>query len=283
MMCHPPPSRITRAAIFYCRIMYILFAASTFHARKFARAGIAIPATKIILIGPSNVGKTTLRKIFFEQENPLKLLNESLEPTMGHETTIYDIEGLFEVHDLGGWQFKLSLSEQQSESWSTENFDLFYKTDLIITMVDATDGWDENKNFWERVNFERQKICPNAHLMILFHKVDLLDDEKRQQLEWNISAIFAGEQDITAFTSSIVLDFFPATFNNFVGGFRQCITKIKDVEVKQLIPLYQKVDLAGIDPDVAKDFKQLIFHYAITQQEEDLAQIESLVRQYNIQ
>jgi len=27
----------------------------------------------------------------------------------------------------------------------------------------------------------------------------------------------------------------------------------------------------------------LIFHYAITQQEEDLALIESLVRQYNIQ
>jgi len=263
--------------------MYILFAASTFHARKFARAGIAIPATKIILIGPSNVGKTTLRKIFFEQENPLKLLNESLEPTMGHETTIYDIEGLFEVHDLGGWQFKLSLSEQQSESWSTENFDLFYKTDLIITMVDATDGWEENKKFWERINFQRQRICPNAHLIILFHKVDLLDDIQKQQLDWNISTIFAGEHDITAFTSSIVPDFFPRTFMNVVRGLRQCIMKNKDTKVKELISLYQKVDHAGIHLDIAKDIKQLIFHYTITQYGQDLAHIESLLGHYNLQ
>ncbi|HMF32684.1 MAG TPA: GTPase [Candidatus Lokiarchaeia archaeon] len=193
--------------------------------------GIGIPAIKIILIGPSNVGKTTLRKIFFEQESPLKLLNESLEPTRGVETTVYDMEESLAIHDLAG---------QQLESWFTENFDVFNETDLIIAMVDSCDEWEENKKFWERVNFQRQRICPKAHLMILFHKVDLLDDEKRQQLDWNISTTFAGEHDITAFTSSIVSNFFQATFKNFVRGLRQCIMKIKDVEVQQV---FQRVEI----------------------------------------
>ncbi len=154
---------------------------------------------KIILIGPSGVGKTTLRKIFFEQENPLKLLKQTLEPTRGVETNIYDVEGSIAVHDLAG---------QQLEEWFTQSYQILSDSNLIIVVLNSNDGWEENKVLWERVNFQRQRVCPEAHLMLLFHKIDLLNENKRQNLEWDIQSTFNGFHDITAFSSSITSEFY---------------------------------------------------------------------------
>ncbi len=186
---------------------------------------------KIILIGPSGVGKTTLRKIFFEQENPLKLLNQTLEPTRGVETRIYDIEGAIAIHDLAG---------QQLEEWFTQSFDIFSSTDLIIVVLNSSDEWEENKVQWERVKFQRQRVCPEAQIMILFHKVDKLDENQRQKLEWDIQTTFVGEHNISAFTSSIVVEFFLETFKRFVGAFRKVILSIHEVGVNEV---FQRVDI----------------------------------------
>ena len=183
-----------------------------------------MPAIKIILIGPSNVGKTTLRKIFFEYESPIKLLQEFLEPTKGVETEIYNLEGPIAVHDLAG---------QQLEDWLSSSIEEFYETDLIVAMVDATEVWEQNKQFWERVNYQRQRICPKAFLMILFHKVDLLDEETCQRLDWNIMTTFLGDSSISAFTSSIVGDFFVVTFKKFVAGLRRCIFGMHEINLEE--------------------------------------------------
>ncbi len=183
------------------------------------------------MIGPSGVGKTTIRKIFFEQENPLKLLNQTLEPTRGVETSIYNLEGSIAVHDLAG---------QQLEEWFTRSFDIFSATDLIIVVLNSSDGWEENRVLWERVNFQRQRVCPEAQMMILFHKVDQLDENKRQKLEWDIQTTFIGEHNISAFSSSIVSDFFLETFKRFVGAFRKVILSIHEVGVNEV---FQRVDI----------------------------------------
>lgn len=184
-----------------------------------------MPAIKIILIGPSNVGKTTIRKIFFEQESPIQLLHESLEPTKGVETEIYNLEGPIAVHDLAG---------QQLEDWLSSSIEVFFETDLIIAMVDATETWDQNQQFWERVNYQRQKICPKAFLMILYHKVDLLDESARQQLEWNIMTMALWDSSVSAFSSSIVAEFFLPMFKKFVAGLRQCIYGIRETRTTRM-------------------------------------------------
>lgn len=180
---------------------------------------------KIILIGPSGVGKTTLRKIFFEQENPLKLLKQTLEPTRGVETNIYDVEGSIAVHDLAG---------QQLEEWFTQSYQILSDSNLIIVVLNSNDGWEENKVLWERVNFQRQRVCPEAHLMLLFHKIDLLNENKRQNLEWDIQSTFNGFHDITAFSSSITSEFFLQTFKKFVGGLRQLFISMREVGVQEV-------------------------------------------------
>ena len=60
---------------------------------------------KVIFVGPSGAGKTTLRKIFFEGENASKLLEYALEPTYGEESLILRLPGLNKdvgVFDLAG-------------------------------------------------------------------------------------------------------------------------------------------------------------------------------------
>ena len=96
---------------------------------------------KILLIGPSGVGKTTLKKIFFEQSNPIQLLKESLEPTVDKVTTKYDIGGIIAIHDLAG---------QQINHWLSDSPQAFYEADLIICVLDSSKEWEENKPVWQK-------------------------------------------------------------------------------------------------------------------------------------
>ena len=61
-------------------------------------------AIKIVFIGPRNAGKTTLRKIFFEGEEPNQFLINPLEPTQGMENIIFNIGEEIVVFDLAGQQ-----------------------------------------------------------------------------------------------------------------------------------------------------------------------------------
>ncbi len=165
-----------------------------------------------------------------------------MEPTRGVETSTYDLEGAIAVHDLAG---------QQLEEWFTQSFDIFSATDLIIVVLNSSDEWEENKVLWERVDFQRQRVCPEAQMMILFHKIDQLDENQRQKLEWDIQATFMGNHNISAFTSSIVSGFFLETFKRFVGAFRKVILSIHEVGVNEI---FQRVDILNyfIDRSVLK-------------------------------
>ena len=47
---------------------------------------------KIIFVGPTNAGKTTLRKVFFESENSSILLEFVLKPTHGKESILLKLD-----------------------------------------------------------------------------------------------------------------------------------------------------------------------------------------------
>ncbi len=126
------------------------------------------------------------------------------------------------------------------EEWFTKAYEIFSDTDLIIAVLNASDDWEENRKFWERVNFQRLRVCPAAHLMILFHRVDQLNENQRQKLEWDIQSAFIGNQEMSAFASSIVSEFFLQTFKKFVNGLRQCILSIHEVAIYEL---FQRVDI----------------------------------------
>ncbi len=79
---------------------------------------------KIIFVGPPNAGKTTLRKIFFEGENRLKLLKFGLEPTLGQESVILNFSENIGIFDLAG---------QENWRWlESDEKSIFYDTKILI-------------------------------------------------------------------------------------------------------------------------------------------------------
>ena len=69
---------------------------------------------KIILIGPPGSGKTTITKVFFKKANPLKLLNESLEPSRGINSNLfYLMDSKLAIFELAGQENSLWFSNAQ--------------------------------------------------------------------------------------------------------------------------------------------------------------------------
>ena len=136
---------------------------------------------KIILIGPGGIGKTTIRKVFFDQENPFTILKTTLDPTRGDEINFYSLGKTISIHDLAG---------QQIDNWLNEDSMIFNETDLVICMLDCQDEWDYSKKFLQGILNVTNAICENAKLIVFFHKIDLISDIEKKKLEQNAIEYF---------------------------------------------------------------------------------------------
>ena len=127
---------------------------------------------KILLLGRAGVGKSTLKKIIFEGNNPDELLIHSLAPTRGIETSAYswlDLE--LSVFDTSGQELK-ELLEDESEQLLA-----FGGVDIVIYVFDY-ETWLANSQEItieiKAVNEIIRKISLQAQLMLIFHKIDLI-------------------------------------------------------------------------------------------------------------
>jgi GTPase SAR1 family protein len=163
---------------------------------------------KIIFIGPGGVGKTTLRKIFFDQENPFDLIQQTLEPTYGVETNFYTMGRTVAIHDLAG---------QQINDWLNEPEEIFVGSDLILIILDSREDKHENLKFCMKVNKIRNEFCQDSKLIAFFHKVDLISDSKQHELDNFIFDSFPAKNRINAYKTSINKDHFLKTFKIFAN------------------------------------------------------------------
>ncbi|HME50864.1 MAG TPA: Rab family GTPase [Candidatus Lokiarchaeia archaeon] len=158
---------------------------------------------KIIFVGPPGVGKTTLRKIFFEYESAEQLLQYALDPTYGAESIVLNLGQKIGVFDLAG---------QENEKWlDGEERDVFEGTTHIIVVIDATSTIDDIVEFTSKVVQVREEICPDSLIFLLVHKIDLLTEaevkEKKRKLYAHLSMI----QKIKIEFTSIVREHFLKT------------------------------------------------------------------------
>ena len=123
---------------------------------------------KIIFVGPPNTGKTTIKSVFFEMANPVKLLKNSLDPTRGVNSTVYSLFDLeLGVFDLAG---------QENENWFKKDRDVFNHTDLIICVLDINKYLKENLAFIDDlIKIYQELKLHKCSLVILLHKIDLME------------------------------------------------------------------------------------------------------------
>ncbi|MHA1341016.1 MAG: ADP-ribosylation factor-like protein [Promethearchaeota archaeon] len=181
---------------------------------------------KFVLVGPGGVGKTTLKRIFFEQADPIELLRESIEPTYGPETTQYQIGKQISVFDLAG---------QQLEEWLSQSKDIFEETDVLLLIVDSSEDLNKNIELMKKVLEIREEICSNAIFGVFFHKIDLLVKKNRDKLAKKLKKYIDEDKKVYIFLTSINGKFFAETYLNFSYLIRKAIRRVEKNKIDSRI------------------------------------------------
>jgi GTPase SAR1 family protein len=125
---------------------------------------------KLVLVGPAAAGKTTFKRVFFENANPLQLLNEGLDPTRGIENTVLNcFSEMIAVWDLAG---------QELHAWLDERNEVFQDADVIVCMLDASQKLRDNASFLINLLKVRQEISPNSGVFVLLNKCDMVPENE---------------------------------------------------------------------------------------------------------
>ncbi|MFW9820357.1 MAG: hypothetical protein ACFFE5_12170 [Candidatus Thorarchaeota archaeon] len=133
-------------------------------------------ATKISMVGKPEVGKTTIKKVMFDGEDPNELIIFPLEPTIGIKYTVHDFMDLkISIIDSPGQSLPTLLEDDQKQILT------FGDTSVIIYVFDypnwiknSQDILDDVKKLYEI----RKKHGFEAKLILFLHKIDLLITKK---------------------------------------------------------------------------------------------------------
>lgn len=126
---------------------------------------------KIILIGPPGSGKTTITKVFFKKANPLKLLNESLEPSRGINSNLfYLMDSKLAIFELAG---------QENSLWFSNAQHVFEQAKIIICMFDIRRSVEEIVAFLIKILKKKKLInsLQNCDVFALLHKIDIVQNK----------------------------------------------------------------------------------------------------------
>jgi len=163
---------------------------------------------KVVLVGPQEVGKSTLRKWIFEGDSVIKLLENPLEATFGVENYSYNLlRNDIGVFDLAG---------QENDRWFEENTEVFNESDLILNVLDARFA---PKILEDKINLALKvetRQAPKSLLFFLIHKIDLIDTKQLEKIKKVLK-----DKNINLFYTSIKVSYLPSTIECFVEIFKK--------------------------------------------------------------
>ena len=133
-------------------------------------------ATKISMVGKPEVGKTTIKKVIFEGEDPNELVIFPLEATIGIKYSVPDFMNLkISLLDSPGQSLPLLLEDEQKQILT------FGDTSAIIYIFDYP-SWIENSqdiiDDIKKIYEIKKKQEFDAKIILFLHKIDLLINKK---------------------------------------------------------------------------------------------------------
>ncbi|MFX0102901.1 MAG: Rab family GTPase [Candidatus Hodarchaeota archaeon] len=156
---------------------------------------------KIVFFGPPAVGKTSMRKFFFEGIPADSLLESSELPTRGMKFNRYDYIYSHPINKEGEVSEKVPMelsvvdtSGQEMETWLTFSKEkVFAKADIIIFVFDISEWKDEMRKQYilDLISFvfnAKNELCADSEFYILANKYDKVLDDGIDKEELKLTA-----------------------------------------------------------------------------------------------
>jgi hypothetical protein len=133
-------------------------------------------ATKISLVGLPEVGKTTIKKVIFEGEDPNELVLFPLEATIGIKYSVHNFMDLnISLLDSPGQSLPLLLEDEQKQLITFgDTSAIIYVFDYPNWIKNSQDIIDDIKKIYEI----KKKRDFDAKIILFLHKIDILIDKK---------------------------------------------------------------------------------------------------------
>jgi len=192
---------------------------------------------KIVFVGPPNTGKTTIKSVFFEMANPLKLLKKSLDPSRGINSSVYSLFDLeLGVFDLAG---------QENENWFKKEREIFNHTSLIICVLDVNSYLKDNFAFIDDLlDVYKELKLSGCSIVLLLHKIDLIEplylQHKIKAFDEYIKNEKKADSMVQIFATSITKKFFLDTYDIIADIFSNSFKNISSLKNTSIFQDFRK-------------------------------------------
>ena len=191
---------------------------------------------KIVFTGPPDVGKTTIKKVFFDHTSPVSLLKNPLQPSRGVNSRVYSTFNFYlGIFDLAG---------QENKNWfSNKGKDVFTESNIIICVFDIRNTLESIIQFLMGIYKLKKELHLNSCQIIAFlHKIDLRSNsyvnQKLKIIQNFISIQHPQGKNFKIYKTSITIDYFYNTYYiiseilNLI--YQRNLTSVDDQEFQKL-------------------------------------------------
>ncbi|MHA2399405.1 MAG: GTPase [Promethearchaeota archaeon] len=229
-------------------------------------------ATKITLIGKPEMGKTTIKKVIFEGEDPSDLVLFPLEATIKLTYSVYNfLDTKVSLIDAPGQSLSQIFEDEQKQllAFGDSNA-IIYVFDYPTWISDSQDIIDDIRKIAE-INKKHQF---NAKTILFLHKIDLIISKKigsllssiRRQIQKQVGLV----EELPIYFTSLHPNLIYTTYNaisNTISDFKKKTTALKDL-LKFLLKDTSKTSCIVTNPDnylliqeMSNDFDPNILYY----------------------
>ena len=228
--------------------------------------------TKICFVGKPSMGKTTIKKVIFEGEDPSELVLSPLEATIGIKYSVHEFMDLkVSLIDAPGQSLPIILEDEQKQILTFgDTGAIIYIFDYPTWISDSQDIIDDVRKIYE-IN---KKHDFEAKIILFLHKIDLIIKKKigtllsfiRRQIIKQLDL----PEEIPIYFTSLHPNLIYTTYNaisNTVSNFSENTSVLKE-SIKNLLKNSSKTSCFVTNQDdylviqeISNDFDANILYY----------------------
>jgi len=227
---------------------------------------------KVCFIGKPSMGKTTIKKVIFEGEDPSELVLSPLETTIGIKYSIHEfMDSKVSLIDAPGQSLPIILEDEQKQILTFgDTGAIIYIFDYPTWISDSQDIIDDVRKIYE-IN---KKHDFGAKIILFLHKIDLIIKKKigtllsfiRRQIIKQLNL----PEEIPVYFTSLHPNLIYTTYNaisNTISNFSENTSALKE-SIKNLLKNSSKTSCFVTNQDnylviqeISNDFDANILYY----------------------